>query len=261
MPISMSETIFARAMEQPPTRLASRATLPTGGRDRGGTTHFSEQSNTVPFEIPPLDGEGGSRSEPGGVSKRRGIARARSLRRRMTPQEVKLWVRLRELREQGLYFRRQAPLLGYVLDFVCFDRRLVVEADGSQHAIGRQQARDQRRDVLLDSEGFRVLRIWNADVDRDLDAVIETIFTSAMQQPPTRRRLRGDTLPAGGRDCGGKAVDSSGPVSDGAEEAIRVSPQIPSLDGEGGSRSEPGVTPTHAKSRGRDAAGQNERMS
>ncbi len=59
------------------------------------------------------------------------IERARELRKQMTPQETRLWLRLRALRPQGLHFRRQSPLKGYFLDFVCFERRLVVEIDGA----------------------------------------------------------------------------------------------------------------------------------
>jgi very-short-patch-repair endonuclease len=63
-----------------------------------------------------------------------GIAFARALRRRMTPEEVKLGVRLREWRpSRGYHFRRQAPVDGYVLDFVCKASKVIVEIDGSQH--------------------------------------------------------------------------------------------------------------------------------
>jgi len=58
---------------------------------------------------------------------------ARSRRKRMTPQEVKLWVHLRAWRKQGFYFRRQAPRADYVVDFVCLKQRLIVEIDGGQH--------------------------------------------------------------------------------------------------------------------------------
>ncbi len=153
----------------------------------------------------------------------------------MTPQEVKLWLRLRALRGQGLHFRRQAPLLGYILDFVCFDRRLVIEVDGSQHAMGPQLARDAVRDAKLASVGFEVLRLWNSDVDRDFDrdfdAVIDTIFMRAMARSPTRRRA-GGTLPTRGRESSGATVEV---------DRSEISPlQIPPLHGEGGSRSEPG---------------------
>ncbi|WP_374544463.1 endonuclease domain-containing protein [Rhodoblastus sp.] len=115
---------------------------------------------------------------------------ARHLRKTMTPQEIKLWSRLRLLRPQGLHFRRQAPLKGYILDFVCFDRRLIVEIDGAQHGERAQISHDARRDAVFAAEGFMTLRFWNNDVDRNLDSVIDTIFARAMERPPTRP-LRG----------------------------------------------------------------------
>ena len=100
---------------------------------------------------------------------------ARSLRRRMTPQEVKLWVQLRQLRELGYHFRRQSPQQGYIVDFVCLKKKLVVEVDGGQHARHRQAIRDRERDsVLREREGSRTLRVWNNDVDRNLRGVVDS---------------------------------------------------------------------------------------
>lgn len=55
------------------------------------------------------------------------IARARAMRKALTPAEARLWVALRELRRDGLHFRRQAPMRGYILDFFCWDRGVIVE--------------------------------------------------------------------------------------------------------------------------------------
>ncbi len=113
-------------------------------------------------------------------------AQARALRKAMTPQEVKLWARLRQLRPQGLHFRRQAPLEGYILDFVCFKHRLIVEVDGSQHGEDKGLAHDARRDAFFAARGFRTLRFWNHGIDADLPAVVETIFARARENvaPP-----------------------------------------------------------------------------
>jgi very-short-patch-repair endonuclease len=113
------------------------------------------------------------------------VARARELRKRMMPQEVKLWVRLRQLRALGFHFRRQAPLAQYILDFVCFRNRLVVEVDGGQHAFDDSLPCERQRTAKLASAGFRVLRFWNSDVDQNLDGVLETI-AAALANPPTR---------------------------------------------------------------------------
>jgi very-short-patch-repair endonuclease len=108
--------------------------------------------------------------------------RARTLRKTMTPQEVKLWVQLRQLRPQGLHFRRQAPLEGYILDFVCFQRRLSVEVDGSQHGEEAGLVHDAKRDAHFAALGFLTLRFWNSDIDRNLDGIVETIFSHAQNQ-------------------------------------------------------------------------------
>lgn len=84
-------------------------------------------------------------------------------------------MRLRELKAQGFRFRRQAPIGRYIVDFVCFGQSLVVEVDGGQHGFAAGVNDDTRRDSFLKSEGFRVLRFWNSDVDRNITGVVETI--------------------------------------------------------------------------------------
>ncbi len=110
----------------------------------------------------------------------------------MTPQEVKLWVHLRSWRERGYHFRRQSPREGYILDFVCLKGRLVVEVDGSQHGWHSQILQDAERERRLrKADGLAVLRFWNAEVDRNLDGVLETILAALQERPaspPTARR-------------------------------------------------------------------------
>jgi very-short-patch-repair endonuclease len=103
----------------------------------------------------------------------------------MTPQEVKLWVRLRELRSIGYHFRRQAPVDQFIVDFACFDSRLVIEVDGGQHANESMLARDKKRDAHLISSGFNVIRFWNSDIDQNLEGVLETI-EHLLRKPPPR---------------------------------------------------------------------------
>ena len=124
--------------------------------------------------------------------------RARQLRRTMTPQETKLWVHLRALRERGYHFRRHAPRLTYILDFVCLKHRLVIEVDGSQH--GWQNARDAERDHrLAERGGFRVLRFWNNDIDRNLSGVMQRILEALESAAPSPTRPAApDTLPRSG---------------------------------------------------------------
>ena len=102
----------------------------------------------------------------------------------MTPQETKLWVHLRQWRQRGYHFRRQSPRQGYVVDFVCLKRKLVVEVDGGQHGRHGQAIRDLKRDAILcEREGFRVLRVWNNEIDRNLRGVLDTILAVLSEQP------------------------------------------------------------------------------
>jgi very-short-patch-repair endonuclease len=96
----------------------------------------------------------------------------------MTQQEAKVWVRLRLLREQGFHFRRQVPIARYIVDFACLKAGLIVEIDGGQHARDDQSRKDRMRDAALKAAGFRVLRFWNADVDGDPSAIIDTVFAA-----------------------------------------------------------------------------------
>ncbi len=115
---------------------------------------------------------------------------ARRLRKRMTPQEVKLWVHLRALKDQGLHFRRQVPREGYIVDFACLKSRPVVEIDGAQHGEDGHVRRDAERDLRLVTAGFKVLRFWNNEVNENLEGVIETIYHEATAPiPPFEGRL------------------------------------------------------------------------
>jgi very-short-patch-repair endonuclease len=111
---------------------------------------------------------------------------ARALRKRLTPQEVKLWVKLRELKLLGFHFRRQAPIGRYIVDFASFRSRLVIEADGGQHGVPADARSDQVRDAFLQSQGFRVLRFWNSDIDANLAGVIDSILSALRDPPPDR---------------------------------------------------------------------------
>jgi len=104
----------------------------------------------------------------------RGFAKA--LRSNATDAERRLWSLLRAGR-LGVKFKRQVPLDGYIIDFVCFEARLIIEADGSQHA---DSASDARRDAHFAAQGFRTLRFWNHDILQNLDGVF-----SEIQRAPT----------------------------------------------------------------------------
>ena len=128
----------------------------------------------------PLAGEGQAAKRPG-----RGgdilLDRAKSMRRNPTEAERRLWSILRSHRLAGFKFKRQQQIGNYIVDFVNFERRLVIEADGSQHL---ENAYDLARDAWLKSQGFNLLRFWNGEVLRDTEIVADAILNALHDAPP-----------------------------------------------------------------------------
>ncbi len=108
---------------------------------------------------------------------------ARFLRQRATPAEAALWEALRHRRLAGLRFRRQHKVAGFIVDFFCPEKRLVVEVDGPIHE--RQREADAARDTLLQATGHRVLHVTNDAVLDNLTAVLRTIRTAACSPSPS----------------------------------------------------------------------------
>jgi adenine-specific DNA-methyltransferase len=100
---------------------------------------------------------------------------ARKLRREQTDVERKLWYAFRDRRFHAYKFRRQQPIGPYVVDFVCFEERLIIELDGGQHAEPERFAHDAARTRFLEQEGFRVLRFWNPELNDNYAGVLEVI--------------------------------------------------------------------------------------
>lgn len=100
---------------------------------------------------------------------------ARILRKKQTPQEGKLWAFLRRKNFKHLKFRRQYIINNYVVDFCCPEKKLIIELDGSGHTKAKQMQKDNIRDLFLKKQGFRVLRIWNNELDENIDGVFEKI--------------------------------------------------------------------------------------
>ena len=100
--------------------------------------------------------------------------KARVLRNAATDAEQRPWRHLRGRRLQGLKFRRQYPIAGYIADFACIEAKLVIEVDGGQHA--EQAAHDAERTRKLQINGYRVLRFWDNDVLLRTDAVLDEIL-------------------------------------------------------------------------------------
>ena len=124
--------------------------------------------------------------------KRPNVDHARALRAGQTDAERALWHRLRDRRLLGRKFRRQHEIGPYIVDFVCAEAWLILELDGGQHL--EQAQPDARRTARLQREGYRVLRIWNDEVLKGMDAVLEQIVGVLDETSP-----HPDPLPVGER--------------------------------------------------------------
>jgi very-short-patch-repair endonuclease len=149
----------------------------------------------------PLAGEGAERRmREAGEGARPSTKAARKLRSQMTDAEKKLWFALRDRRFRSFKFRRQVPIGPYVVDFLSFAFRLVVEVDGGQHAM---PASDAKRDRWLAANNFRVVRFWNNDVLSNLEGVLTVLATELGSTPHPTSRLR-STSPSPARGEGKK---------------------------------------------------------
>jgi very-short-patch-repair endonuclease len=108
------------------------------------------------------------------VTRKPSTDRARALRRDKTDAERKLWAVLRGRRLDGFKFRRQVPIDRFFADFACAEAKLVVELDGGQHA--DRLAYDAERTEVIEACGWRVIRFWNHQVQREAESVIHTIL-------------------------------------------------------------------------------------
>jgi very-short-patch-repair endonuclease len=127
--------------------------------------------------------------------KRGSPQRARRLRKNATDAEKVFWNSVRN-QQMGTKFRRQWPIAGFVVDFVCLDRKLIVEIDGGQHL---DNIRDERRTVVLNELGFRVVRYWNHEVLANIAGVLENLRGLLADPSPGPRLRRGPTSPLKGR--------------------------------------------------------------
>ncbi|MGN6155785.1 MAG: endonuclease domain-containing protein [Sphingomicrobium sp.] len=104
--------------------------------------------------------------------RQRPTRRAQQLRNDATDAERRLWRHLSRRQLHGFKFSRQMPVGPYICDFLCRDRRLVIEVDGGQHADSK---RDEIRTDFLEAQGYRVIRFWNNDVLENVDGVLQAI--------------------------------------------------------------------------------------
>ena len=121
----------------------------------------------------------------------------------MTDAEKALWQHLRFRQLDSYKFRRQCPIGSYIVDFVCFERKLIIELDGSQHA--EKISYDSKRTQWLESEGFQVLRFWNNQVLNEIESVLSKILnqltpTSILPHKGGGEISRIAALPSGARN-------------------------------------------------------------
>jgi very-short-patch-repair endonuclease len=140
---------------------------------------LSFESNLHP--LPSWEGEGGGGKRE--QMKKPLTPIAKKLRNDPTDAEKRLWNAIR-VKSLGVKFRRQAAIGSYIVDFVCFEKRLIIEVDGGQHCRNQE---DIKRDEWLRNQGFKVLRFWNPDVLKSLEGVEQRIvehLKSPLPDPP-----------------------------------------------------------------------------
>ena len=155
---------------------------------------------------------------------KRPTARSRALRLNATEAERRLWTRLSARQVAGTRFNRQFPVGPFICDFVSRGAKLIVEADGGQHA-ERMEA-DARRTAYLESRGYRVIRFWNNDVLENTDGVLETIRRILLDMP--------SPSPAGGGPCPRHGPRVPPARKRGGEMRSAAQPPLPPAGGAGG---------------------------
>ncbi len=100
---------------------------------------------------------------------------ARMLRKNLTPQERVLWKFLRNRQLKGLKFKRQVPIGDYIVDFLCEEKKIIIELDGGQHNFEENILKDYERTEYLKAKGYKVYRFWNNELDENLEGVYQKI--------------------------------------------------------------------------------------
>lgn len=101
---------------------------------------------------------------------------SKKLRKNMTDEEKTLWFHLRAKRFSGFKFRRQIPINKYIVDLICFSKKLIIELDGSQHLDEINRFNDKVRDEFFKSQGYEILRFYNNQINNDLEDVMIKTF-------------------------------------------------------------------------------------
>ena len=105
---------------------------------------------------------------------KKNVRLARKLRKEQTPQEYKFWCLVRNHRFYNLEFRRQYPIGDYIVDFICREKKVIVELDGGHHSESANIEYDTIRSSYLENKGYKVIRFWNNEID-DIEAVYSVL--------------------------------------------------------------------------------------
>lgn len=110
------------------------------------------------------------------------IQLGKNLRNNSTKEEIILWQYLKQ-KQLGVKFRRQQPIDKYIADFVCFEKKIIIELDGGQHNSSLGIQKDRSRDLFFTNNGYKVIRIWNNEINQNIEGVIRKI-QSEIECPP-----------------------------------------------------------------------------
>ena len=101
---------------------------------------------------------------------------ARNLRKNSTKEELKLWSIVRNRQLNNFKFKRQVPIGNYIVDFLCEEKKLIIELDGGQHNQIKDIQKDEERTDFLNQKGYVVIRFWNNEINENISGVIEKIL-------------------------------------------------------------------------------------
>ena len=110
------------------------------------------------------------------------IQLSKNLRNNSTKEEIILWQYLKQ-KQLGVKFRRQQPIGKYIVDFICFEKKIIIELDGGQHNDDKNIEKDKIRDLFFKQCGYRVIRFWNNEINQNIESVINKIITE-IECPP-----------------------------------------------------------------------------
>jgi very-short-patch-repair endonuclease len=119
------------------------------------------------------------------------VKNARELRSNMTLAEIILWSRLRSRKMDGYKFRRQQPILDYIVDFYCDELKLIIEVDGEIHYLSDKSEKDVKRNKLLKINGYHIIRLTNLEIETDINSAVTKIksFIDTILSPSEESNL------------------------------------------------------------------------